>query len=283
MAWVDPNDFFSGAILVVAPHMDDGVLACGGTIARLEQKAAVHVVYATDGSRSPVPTFSWQGSADPNLPRIRKKEARSALAALDVSQANVYFLDFPDGRLERCLKELRAALVALIEQVAPNTILIPFRYDRHPDHLALQRAVVDVLRSPQLHARLVEYFVYYRWRLLPGKDLRRYLRPEQLLKVDIAASAAQKKEALQCFRSQTTCFFAWQDRPILTPERVEEVSRAPELFLEYDPAFAGAKAFSSWSRWIRTVHAIEPPLKRIKDQMLTLLRSGRSFDDRETD
>lgn len=283
MAWVDPNEVFSGVILVVAPHMDDGVLACGGTIARLEQKEAVHVAYATDGSRSPVPTFRWQGSTDPDLPRIRKKEAKSALAALDVPQANVYFLDFPDGRLDRHSKALRQALATLIEQVAPNTILVPFRYDRHPDHLTLQGAVVDVLRSIQPRVDLIEYFVYYRWQLLPGKDLRRYLRREQLLEVDIAAYATQKKEALECFRSQTTRFFSWQDRPILTSQRIEEISKTPELFLEHDPAFAGAKVFSSWSLWIRTVHTIEPPLKKIKDQALTLLRGGRSNDDNARD
>src|SRR4051794_15385370 len=38
-------------VLVVAPHMDDEVIPCGGTLLLLrEQGAEIHVTFATDGS-----------------------------------------------------------------------------------------------------------------------------------------------------------------------------------------------------------------------------------------
>ena len=38
-------------VLVVAPHMDDEVIPCGGTLILLaEQGAEIHVTYATDSS-----------------------------------------------------------------------------------------------------------------------------------------------------------------------------------------------------------------------------------------
>ena len=48
-------DRFAGTVLVVAPHMDDEALACGGLLAQLPDPTRIHVVYATDGTQSPAP------------------------------------------------------------------------------------------------------------------------------------------------------------------------------------------------------------------------------------
>jgi len=53
MVSVDPVEFFPGRVVVVVPHMDDCVLAVGGTIARLANKEHIHFIYATDGMGSP--------------------------------------------------------------------------------------------------------------------------------------------------------------------------------------------------------------------------------------
>jgi hypothetical protein len=38
----------TGKIAIVAPHMDDEALACGGLIAKLPHKDYVHIIYATE-------------------------------------------------------------------------------------------------------------------------------------------------------------------------------------------------------------------------------------------
>ena len=41
---VDPAGTFKGTVLIAAPHMDDEILACGGTIALLPQKHKIQRV-----------------------------------------------------------------------------------------------------------------------------------------------------------------------------------------------------------------------------------------------
>lgn len=253
--------------------MDDGVLACGGTIARLADKERVFFVYATDGSRSPVPMFPWQGSVSPDLAAIRKQEARAALGVLGIPEDNSHFLDLPDRRLGAHSGELSHSLAELMRQIAPSHVFIPFRYDRHPDHLALHRVMTQALKGGTNGVSLTEYFVYYRWQLIPGKDIRKHIRPDHLLAVDIQTYSVEKKKALMCFKSQTTRFFDWQDRPILPNRRLDETSHSPELFLRYDPDYPGARIFAGSRLRIRLVHHIEPSLKRSKDQALALFNT----------
>src|SRR5258705_86546 len=79
----------SGKILVLAPHMDDEVLGCGGTIARHAQAGAdVTVIFLTDGRRGigtiaalPEPE---RGRRERELVDTRKQEARRAGEILGV-------------------------------------------------------------------------------------------------------------------------------------------------------------------------------------------------------
>lgn len=267
MATTNPQNIFPGKLLILAPHMDDEVLACGGTIAQLPQKEQIQVVYATDGAMSPVPPGNRPGLSPEDLPDIRIREAREALGQLGIPLENLHFWGFPDARLHEYAAPLRQRLGDLIAELQPDQLLVPFRYDRHPDHLALHRAALAVAEGLERPA-IVEYFVYYRWQLLPGKDLRRFISPDKLWQVDISGQAALKQQALQCYRSQTTCFYPWQTRAILPPARVEEVSRGPEVFLRYDHRQPGAAVFARARTWIRLVHRLEPRLKSWKDRLL---------------
>jgi LmbE family N-acetylglucosaminyl deacetylase len=276
--FVDPAQLFSGTILIAAPHMDDEVLACGGTIARLPDPARVHLVYATDGSRSYTPIVPWLDATSPDLSPVRRAEAISALETLGVPPANLHFLDYPDGKLENHLQAFARAFLELVRKLRPDQVLIPFRYDRHPDHLAVNRAADSALRTENSPAQLFEYFVYYRWRMLPSRDVRRYIRADQLLAVDIGMVAERKRTALDRFKSQTTRYYSWQDRPILSQTSLDEVCRQPEVFLRHDPALAGVAVFTGARAWIRFVHAFEPMAKRRKDQVMALIRRGTRWN-----
>jgi LmbE family N-acetylglucosaminyl deacetylase len=274
--FADPAQVFWGTVLVIVPHMDDEVLACGGTIARLPSPAKVHLVYATDGGQAYAPVVPWLDSTSPELSAVRRVEATAALERLGVPPHNLHFLDLPDGRLEHQGPALERAFAELLWKMRPDHVLIPFRYDRHPDHLAVNRAAHTAMRGG-CRAQLFEYFVYYRWRMLRGGDVRRYLRRDAVFAVDIEPVAERKRTALDCFKSQTTSFYPWQDRPILSQTSLDEVCQHPEIFLRHDPALAGAAVFSAARGWIRFVHAFEPTVKRRKDQVMSLMRRGVSW------
>jgi LmbE family N-acetylglucosaminyl deacetylase len=263
---------FHGDIIIIAPHMDDEILACGGTIAQLPDKHIIYCIYATDGSQSPVPIYAWQGKVTADLPSIRKREAQSAMRVLGIPEENLFFLGLPDRKLRYYQSELSQKLKECLEQINPSLVFIPFRYDRHPDHIAINHVMRDLEHSADYHFDLVEYFVYYQWRLLPGGDVRKYVHRDQLIEIDISAESLLKKKALESYVSQTTVFFPWQHRPILTKKRVEEVSQSAELFLRRDPNLPSSSVFESLGTWIRIVHLVEPLLKNWKEQIVGIFR-----------
>ena len=267
-----PERLFRGTILVATPNMDDEVLACGGTISRLPQKEQIHLIYATDGARSPVPLYPWMGKPATNLAKLRMREAKDAMSVLGVPEKNLRFLGLEDGRLQRHSRKLTSMMAESIDETKPEQIFIPFRYDRHPDHLALTLATIEALKILDYDANVFEYFVYHRFRLLTGGDIRRHIRPEMLVCVDIRPFSSRKHEALLRYRSQTTCLYEWQRRPILPGDRVDEVSQSPEYFLYHDPLYPGPAVFKSDAHWIRAVHFVEPRLKQTKEYMLALFQ-----------
>jgi LmbE family N-acetylglucosaminyl deacetylase len=269
--FADPLQEFGGVIVVAVPHMDDEVLACGGTLARLSQKERIHLIYATDGSQSPAPVLSVLDAAGPQLGSMRMQESRAALEILGVPSHNLHFLGFPEARLRTCKKQFSEAFIELVKNINPDHILAPFRYDRHPDHLVVNRATTDALRTGAVKAQLSEYFVYHRWRLLPGRDIRKYINSKHVIRIDIQNEAAIKRQALACFKSQTTKLYAWQDRPILSEKLLNEECDNPELFLRYDPDAPGPSVFTNAHHWIQFVHVVETPLKKAKETCRALL------------
>ena len=261
-----PQAEFDGSLLVFAPHMDDESLGCGLLLAGHLAKERVHVVFVTDGSHSPA-----QATQSPDQARelvgVRMREARAATAVLGVPAANVQFMDLEDGTLQRRALELRAALVEQVRRVLPRFVFVPFRYDRHPDHLAINHAVCGARRDGAIQADVVEYFVYSQWRLLSSGDVRDYLAAESLRRLDPGAAAAIKRRAIECHRSQTTRFYDWQTRPILTRALVDRVCAEPETFLMHDPSVQGSRVFARARTWIPIAHRAEPALKRWKDRL----------------
>ena len=268
---VDPDEVFRGVILITVPHMDDEALACGGTIARLSDKRRVHLLYATDGTQAPEPTIRWLDAVSPDLGPARKRESVEAMSSLGVPESNLYFLDLPERRLARHQEVLRQRVSEVIRRIRPDHILTPFRYDRHRDHIALNRVVTAAIADAP-SVTLTEYFVYHHWKLLPKGDIRRYIQPRELFQVDISCVSEAKRAALECFKSQTTRYYSWQARPNLTPMLLDGVSREPETFLRFRPSLPGDSILDGPVAWIRIAHRLESPLKRYKDKTVALVR-----------
>jgi LmbE family N-acetylglucosaminyl deacetylase len=272
MKHVTPAEIFAGTTMVVAPHMDDCVLSCGGSLAQLDDASRVHMVYATDGRRSPAPEIPWLDRVDSSLGATRESEARSAMRLVGLPPGNVHFLGLPDGRLGGRAGELRDRLVDLARETGATSLFIPFRFDRHPDHIAVNKAITSAVLDGAIEATVWEFFVYHRWRLLTKGDIRLYIRNQDLVEIDVSGVSDVKRAALQAFASQTTRFYPWQSRPNLTAALIDEVSLEPEVFLRFDPQRGGTAVLTGPILWIRIAHRLEPFLKRHKDRVVAVGR-----------
>lgn len=240
---IEPTTAIDGPVLVLAPHSDDETLGCGATIARLAPTVPVHVAYGTDGRLSPI---GPDGKAAPDaaaLVALRRTEARDAMALLGVPAEQLHFLDLPDGRLTAEQARLMSGIESLIERLRPRTVMAPFRYDQHPDHLAVHRAAVAALRG-RADIRLLQYFVYYRYPLLAEPDIRRWVAPRHCVGVDMAPVRTRKRQALACYRSQVERHFPWQQRPVLTPEVLDDHCAGIEQLVTAPPDLADRALFA---------------------------------------
>jgi N-acetylglucosamine malate deacetylase 1 len=259
-------DLFKGTIMIVAPHMDDEVLACGGLISLHLDKRRIFLVYVTNGLKSPSPIISSKELITTGLGKIRVAEAISAMALLGVPIDNLHFLSLPEDQPKTCDTKLEGSLVNIIYERQPDYIFMPFRYDRHTDHISVNKVVTRTVTEKFHHIQLVEYFVYHRWKLLPQQDIRKYISGNHILELNISSEASKKRAALDCYTSQTTIFYPWQTRPILSSSLLDEECQNPEFFVIFDPAYPSASIFKSAVSWIRFTHFFEPRLQSWKNK-----------------
>lgn len=124
-------------ILVIAPHPDDEVLGCGGTIARhAAWEDSVHVLIVTRGDPDLYP--------DDDEAEIRR-EIESAHQVLGV--AGTIYLNYPAPRLDTIAGyQLAEAIHQVIHQVQPCTVYLPHHGDIHIDHQRVYQATLVAAR-----------------------------------------------------------------------------------------------------------------------------------------
>lgn len=133
----------AGSVLVLAPHPDDEVVGCGGTLYQhSRQGARVTVAYMTDGRLG---SLRLQGDGlvgveretfQRELVQMRKAEAAAAARILGVGE--LVFLDFPDGKLQLTC-ETAGRVGDLIASRRPDVVYMPFPADRQRDHVETAR------------------------------------------------------------------------------------------------------------------------------------------------
>lgn len=190
-------------LLVVAAHPDDVDFGAAGTVAAWAALGCrVSYCIVTDGAA---------GAADPGvdlstLAELRQEEQQEAAGQVGVEE--VFFLGYPDGRLE-VTQELRRDISRIIRQVRPERVIAqsPERdYERirasHPDHMAAGeatlRAVYPDARNPFAHPELLAeglqpFEVGEVWLMASPRADR---------VVDITETFEQKLRALAAHRSQ---------------------------------------------------------------------------------
>lgn len=179
-------------VLVVAPHPDDEVLGCGGTIRR-------HVL---DGEQVTVAIVT---RGTPLFPAAQVKRVRAeAKAAADLLGVHeLLFLDLPVTTLHLIPEhELNAAFCGLIDKTRPRTVLLPFPGDRHEDHRQTFDAAMVAVRTDGRRHRVDHVMCYEtvsetHWH---AAGIEPAFDPNRL--VDITDTLGDKLAAMRAYASQ---------------------------------------------------------------------------------
>ena len=124
-------------ILIIAPHPDDEVLGCGGTIAKYTESG--NEVYLCIGTKAYTPDWSKE------FIKNRKKEIKKSNKILKIKKT--YFLDFPTAKLDTVpQKQINDELIKIFYKVRPDILFIPHSGDLNKDHRILFEASLVAAR-----------------------------------------------------------------------------------------------------------------------------------------
>jgi N-acetylglucosamine malate deacetylase 1 len=113
-------------LLAIAPHPDDVELTSGGTMIKMAQ--AGYSTGILDLTRGETGTRG--------TPETRLKEAARAAKIMGVKVRRN--LSLPDAHL-KVTDEYKAAIAAVIRELEPRTVILPYWEGRHPDHYTAAR------------------------------------------------------------------------------------------------------------------------------------------------
>ncbi len=213
----------SSRLVVVAPHPDDEVLACGGLLALRAAAGLPSVVLALSDGEASHGTHDVPACRRLGLRRVQ--ESRAGLRALGLQATPVLRLGLPDGGIATAVEVIAAKLALRLQP--SDTVLVTWGMDGHPDHEAAADA--SVRAAAATGCRLLQAPVWM-WHWASPADHR--VPWQHMVALDLPAQVVEaKRAALACHQSQL------EDRggglgPVLVPSIVERAARATEYFFE---------------------------------------------------
>ena len=194
-------------IVVISPHLDDGVFACGRLLASHPGSVVITVFAGKRPSYAEVTPWDALAGFAPgeDVVAARREEDRRALGLLAARPVWLPFLDSQYGEtptVERVAESLQATL----EELGRRMVLAPLGVF-HSDHLLASEAALAVAqRLPDLDWHLYADAIYRRIthlfdervEMLQAREMR--LQPASL--APTADHAELKRRAVECYRSQ---------------------------------------------------------------------------------
>lgn len=190
-------------LLVIAPHPDDEIIACGGLLQAVTQAGGrARVLFVTDGDNNPWPQrlterrWRLDAQARKRWGALRRGEAEAALDALRCDGLDGMHIGWPDGGLTTLLAPARSAeaidtLTDVMADFRPTLVMVPAFGDYHPDHSALALlATLALRRFPGVQTGSFHIHV-------PPSSAGQ----EWSLALD-AQALERKRDALRCYGSQ---------------------------------------------------------------------------------
>jgi len=115
------SELFEADVLAIAAHRDDVEQTCGGTLLRMSAR----------GLRTAILDLTQGEAGTRGTAEQRAAEAQEAARLLGVGWRGA--LDLPDGNVENTY-ENRLKIAAVVRQLRPRVVILPYGQARHPDH-----------------------------------------------------------------------------------------------------------------------------------------------------
>lgn len=176
-------------VLVIAPHPDDEVLGCGGTIAKHTKEG--DDVYLCIVTKAYTPDWSEE------FLKNRPKKIEEANKILGIKKT--YILDYPTVKLDTIpQKELNAAISKVVNEVNPDILYIPHKGDLNKDHrLVFEASLVAIRPANHKVKRILSY------ETLSETEWGLSLEPfAPNVYVDISETFETKIEAMKAYESE---------------------------------------------------------------------------------
>ncbi len=183
-------------VLVIAPHPDDEILGCGGTM--LKRAKAGDDVYVCIVTKGCLPLFPEE--------YVERGRSEAVQADKVVGAKETIFLDFPAVMLETVPRhELNGKLTNLIQEIEPDEVYMPHRGDMQMDHQMVVDAAMVAVRPKYSHK--VKRVYAYETLSETGWNI-----PNQqndfipTVYEDITETIGDKMKAMETFKSQIGVF-----------------------------------------------------------------------------
>jgi N-acetylglucosamine malate deacetylase 1 len=173
-------------LLAIAAHPDDVELTCGGTLLKMAQRG-----YKTGILDLTAGEMGTQGT-----PEIRAKEAARAAKLLAVKWRGTLGVLDSDVQPSR---QHKLRLAAVIRQLRPNTVILPYWEARHPDHYHASTLGYEACFLAGLKQLPIEGVAYRPFKILYSTS---YADVRPTFVVDITAQYEQRRKAILSYGSQ---------------------------------------------------------------------------------
>jgi N-acetylglucosamine malate deacetylase 1 len=173
-------------LLAIAAHPDDVELTCGGTLLKMAQRG-----YKTGVLDLTAGEMGTRGTQE-----TRAKEAATAAKLLSVKWRGT--LGVPDSDVQPS-RQHKLRLAAVIRELRPKTVIIPYWEARHPDHYHASTLGYEACFLAGLKQLPIDGEAYRPFKILYSLSFAD-VRPTFV--VDITGQYEQRRKAILAFASQ---------------------------------------------------------------------------------
>jgi bacillithiol biosynthesis deacetylase BshB1 len=173
-------------VLAIAAHPDDVELTCGGTLLKMAQR----------GYKTGILDLTAGEMGTRGTPETRAKEAAKAAKLLSVKWRGT--LGVPDSDVQP-IRQHKLRLAAVIRELRPKTVILPYWEARHPDHYHASTLGYEACFLAGLKQLPLQGEAYRPFKILYSISFAD-VRPTFI--VDITAQFKQRHKAILSYGSQ---------------------------------------------------------------------------------